>query len=127
MPLKNARIAVNNLFTGSSSLLITYYLRLITYSLFPINLQHLFQILDCVDLSDSLSCLQRLIRGNRRATPDLWRLEAAMPSNAISNTNSGFTVRTGPNFSNELRFTNASTCANSLSVNPEYALVKLTS
>ena len=51
-----------------------------------------------------LSFRQRDMRGNRKATPDLCRLLAAIPSNAISKTSSGFTVRTGPNFSNRISF-----------------------
>src|SRR5688500_8227431 len=66
-----------------------------------------------------LSFRHRLILGKRSATPDLCRLLAAIPSKAISKTNSVFTVRTGPNFSNEFLFTKLSTCANSWSVNPE--------
>ena len=49
--------------------------------------------------SGFLSLRQRTIRGKRKATPDLCRLLAAIPSKAISKTSSGFTVRTGPNFS----------------------------
>ena len=41
--------------------------------------------------STGLSWRQRLILGNRSATPDLCRGDAWMPSNAISNTCSGFT------------------------------------
>jgi hypothetical protein len=46
-------------------------------------------------------------------------LEAAIPSKPISNISSGFTVLTGPNFSNEFFFTQLSTSPISLSVRPE--------
>ena len=95
--------------------------------LFSIYLQHLFQIFKVLISSQFYLASIGRIRGNRSATPDLCRLEAAMPSKAISKTSSGFTVRTGPNFSSEFLFTKLSTCANSLSVNPEYAFVKVTS
>ena len=36
-----------------------------------------------------LSVRMRLIRGKRMATPDLWRVERAMPSKAISSTSPG--------------------------------------
>lgn len=65
---------------------------------FSIDLQHLFQISKCIDLISFLSFRQRLMRGNRNATPDLCRLLAAMPSKAISKTSSGFTVLTGQIF-----------------------------
>ena len=68
-----------------------------------------------------LSSRQRAIRGKRTATPDLCRVLCAIPSKAISKTNSGFTLRTGPNFSKVLRFTQRSTLLISQSVNPEYA------
>ena len=50
-----------------------------------------------------------------------------MPSKASSKTSSGFTVRTGPNFSTVLRRTKASTSRISSSVRPEYALANGTS
>ena len=53
-----------------------------------------------VSISETgLSFLHREILGNRNATPDLCLLLRAIPSKAISKTSSGFTVRTGPNFS----------------------------
>jgi hypothetical protein len=64
--------------------------------------------------SGFLSFRQRLILGKRKATPLLWRLLAAIPSNAISKTSSGFTVLTGSNFSIEFLFSNAPTSLNSL-------------
>ena len=36
------------------------------------------------------------MRGKRSATPDLWRVERAMPSKAISSTSLCSTSRTGP-------------------------------
>ena len=48
------------------------------------------------------------IRGKRTAIPDLWRGDGWMPSKASSNTCSGFTDRTGPNFSTVLRLIQAS-------------------
>src|SRR5690606_32620379 len=63
-----------------------------------------------------LSVRQRAIRGNRKATPDLCRLLKAMPSKAISNTNSGLTVRTGPNLDRK------STRLNSSHVKISYAV-----
>jgi len=49
--------------------------------------------------SGLLSCRQRFILGKRIATPALCRFEIWIPSNASSNTSSGLTTRTGPNFS----------------------------
>src|SRR5690606_12474439 len=69
--------------------------------------------------STFLSRRQRRIRGKRRATPLLCRLLKPIPSNAISNTSSGLTVRTGPNFSSEFLVTNRLTSIISLSVSPE--------
>ena len=53
-----------------------------------------------------LSFRQRKIRGKRKAKPALCRLLSAIPSNAISKTNSGLTVLTGPNFSIAFLVTN---------------------
>jgi hypothetical protein len=67
------------------------------------------------------------MRGKCTATPDRWRLDRWIPSNAISNTNSGFTTGTGPNFSTVLPRMNSSACRISSSVSPEYALTNGTS
>jgi len=66
-----------------------------------------------------LSFRHLAIRGKRKAKPALCRLLSAIPSKAISNTSSGLTVRTGPNFSMAFLFTNEFTSLISLSVKPE--------
>ena len=77
----------------------------------------------CVSASAGcLSSRQRKMRGKRTAMPDLWRGERWMPSKASSKTCSGFTERTGPNFSTVFFLMNASTRRISASVRPEYAL-----
>src|SRR5436190_13068228 len=103
-----SRDAIDNLFAGMiPSLLKTYNLPTgrQAYNYFPYISSIFFKSSSVLISATGLSFLQRLMRGNRSATPDLWRLEAAIPSKAISKTNSGFTVLTGPNFSNEFRLT----------------------
>src|SRR5690606_11546265 len=43
-----------------------------------------------------LSRRQRAMLGKRTATPERWRVDRRMPSNAISKTSTGLTLRTGP-------------------------------
>src|SRR6185437_3797880 len=70
-----------------------------------------------------LSQRNRLMRGNRMATPDLWRAERCNPSKATSMTRpkslSARTERTGPKRSTVLSRTNLSTCRSSSSVKPK--------
>src|ERR1700722_4734818 len=70
-----------------------------------------------------LSQRRRLMRGNRMATPDLWRVERCSPSNATSNTRPSsrewVTSRTGPNRLMVLRRTKRSISASSASVKPK--------
>src|SRR5687767_3246239 len=81
-----------------------------------------------VSASDArLSVRQRSILGNLTATPDLCRVDAWIPSKPSSNTCSGFTARTGPNFSSVLRRIQASSLRISSSVRPLYALANGTS
>src|SRR3546814_11795409 len=46
--------------------------------------------------SGGLSQRMRWMRGKRRATPDLWRVERCTASKATSKTRPGRTARTGP-------------------------------
>jgi hypothetical protein len=59
------------------------------------------------------------MRGNRSATPDLWRVDFWMPSKAISKTCSGLTARTGPKRSVVFLRTQRVISVNSASVRPE--------
>src|SRR6185437_9153983 len=72
---------------------------------------------------DGLSQRNRLIRGNRMATPDLCRVERCNPSKATSMTRpkslSARTERTGPKRSTVLSRTNLSICRSSSSVKPK--------
>ena len=72
-------------------------------------------------------CATAAMRGKRTATPDLWRGERWIPSKASSNTCSGSTWRTGPNFSTVFRRIHASSLRISASVSPEYAFANGTS
>jgi hypothetical protein len=69
--------------------------------------------------SGFLSRRQRAMRGNLTAMPDLCRGLFCIPSKASSNTSSGLTERTGPNFSTVFRRTKASTLWISSSVSPD--------
>ena len=85
-----------------------------------------FEIAEGIYFIGFLSCRHRSMRGKRSATP-LYAGYSRQCLRTRSQNQFGFTVLTGPNFSMEFLLTNASTCANSLSVNPEYALVNVTS
>src|SRR5690606_32716579 len=61
----------------------------------------------------------RLMRGKRRATPDLCRVDCCAESKATSNTSSFFTSRTGPKLATVLLRTQRSSCFSSSSVKPK--------